>query len=182
MNRLLLLRTIIATLALSVGVMATPASAQKESPTARAILLGQFGDWGAYKAKPKGSPVCFALSKPIKGETNPPGRNRDQAYAFISTRPADKIKNEISIIVGYPQKAGHDAQATIDGTAKFTLYTQDDGAWVKNAAQQAQMVDAMRKGTQMVVVSLSSRGTTTSDTYSLKGVSDALDKVASDCR
>jgi len=182
MNRLFLLRTIIATLAFSVGVIATPASAQKKSPTEQAILLGQFGDWGAYKAKPNGHAVCFALSKPVKGVTDPPGRNRDQAYAFISTRPAEKIKNEISIIVGYPQKAGHDAEATIDGSAKFTLYTQDDGAWVKNGAQQTEMVDAMRKGSEMVVVSLSSRGTTTTDTYSLKGVSDALDKVASDCK
>ena len=180
MKKTILLRTILVGLAISTCAFAAPAFAQKAKE--QAVLLGQFGDWGAYKAKPNGSPVCFALSKPIKGETNPPGRNRDQAYAFISTRPAEKIKNEISIIVGYPQKAGHDAQATIDGSSKFTLYTQDDGAWVKNGAQQAQMVDAMRKGSQMVVVSMSSRGTTTTDTYSLKGVSDALDKVASDCK
>ena len=182
MNRPYLLRTMIATLALSVGAIATPATAQKKSPAEEAILLGQFGAWGAYKAKPNGHEVCFALSKPTKGVTDPPGRNRDQAYAFISTRPAEKVKNEVSIIVGYPQKVGHDAQATIDDSAKFTLYTQDDGAWVKNAAQEAQMVATMRKGSQMVVVSESSRGTTTTDTYSLKGVSDALDKVAASCK
>jgi len=172
----------IATLTVSVGILATPALAQKKSPTEQATLLGQFGDWGAYKADPGGKVVCFALSKPTKGETDPPGRNRDQAYAFISTRPAEKVKNEVSVIVGYPQKAGYDAEATIDNSAKYTLYTQDDGAWVKNAAQEAQMVTAMRKGSQMVVTSESSRGTKTTDTYSLKGVSDALDKVASECK
>ena len=182
MNRLFLLRTMIATLALSVGVLATPASAQKKSPAEEATLLGQFGDWGAYKAKPNGKEVCFALSKPTKGVTDPPGRNRDQAYAFISTRPSEKVKNEVSVIVGYPQKAGYDAEATIDGSAKFTLYTQDDGAWVKNAAQEAQMVATMRKGAELVIVSESSRGTKTTDTYSLKGISDALDKVAADCK
>ena len=182
MNRPFLLRTTIAALALSVGAIATPASAQNQSPGEQAILLGQFGDWGAYKANPGPKQVCFALSKPIKGVTDPPGRNRDQAYTFISTRPSEKVKNEISVIVGYPQKSGHDAEATIDGSAKFILYTQDDGAWVKNAAQEAQMVATMRKGSEMVIVSLSARGTTTTDTYSLKGVSDALDKVASDCK
>jgi invasion protein IalB len=182
MNRIVLLRTMIVLLTLAVGALATPASAQKKSPTEQAVLLGQFGDWGAYKAKPNGKEVCFALSKPTTAVTDPPGRNRDPAYAFISTRPAEKVKNEVSVIVGYPQKAGYDAQATIDGSAKYALYTQDDGAWVKNAAQEAQMVDTMRKGSQMVITSESSRGTKTTDTYSLKGVSDALDKVAAECK
>jgi invasion protein IalB len=182
MNRTFLLRTTIAMLALSVGAMATPASAQKKSPAEQAVLLGQFGDWGAYKATPNGKAVCFALSKPTSAVTDPPGRNRDQPYAFVSTRPAEKVKNEVSVIVGYPQKAGHDAEAAIDGSTKYVLYTQDDGAWVKNAAQEAQMVETMRKGGQLVVTSESSRGTKTTDTYSLKGVSDALDKVAAECK
>ena len=92
------------------------------------------------------------------------------------------MKDEVSVIVGYPQKPGVEAQATIDGSSKYTLYTQDDGAWVKNAAEEPQMVEAMRKGTSLVVTSESSRGTKTTDTYSLRGVSDALDKVASECK
>jgi invasion protein IalB len=90
--------------------------------------------------------------------------------------------NEVSVIVGYPQKAGIEAQAAIDGTTKYVLYTQDDGAWVKNAAEEPQMVDTMRKGTELVITSESSRGTKTTDTYSLKGISDALDKVAAECK
>ena len=62
------------------------------------------------------------------------------------------------------------------------MYTQNDGAWVKNAAEEAQMVDAMRKGADLVIKSESSRGTKTTDTYSLKGISDALDKVAAECK
>lgn len=182
MNKNFLLHTALATLAVSVCALSTPAFAQKKSPADQAVLLGQFGDWGAYKADPGGKSVCFALSKPTKGETDPPGRNRDPAYAFVSTRPAEKVKNEVSVIVGYPQKAGHEASATIDNSAKYVLYTQDDGAWVKNSAEESQMVDAMRKGGDLVIVSESSRGTKTTDTYSLKGVSDALDKVAAECK
>ncbi len=158
------------------------ASAQtKKDPSEQAVLLGQFGDWGAYTATPGGKKVCFALSKPTSAVTDPPGRNRDPSYAFISTRPAEKVKNEISVIVGYPQKAGHDATATI-GSANYVMYTQNDGAWVKNAAEEAQMVEAMRKGADLVIKSESSRGTKTTDTYSLKGVSEALDKVVAECK
>jgi invasion protein IalB len=168
--------------ALLLATVASPALAQKKSPTEQAVLLGQFGDWGAYKATPGGKPVCFALSKPTSGKTEPAGRNRDQAYAFISTRPAEKVKNEVSVIVGYPQKPSFDATAAIDNSAKYVMYTQEDGAWVKNAAEEAQMVAAMRKGTHLVVSSESARGTKTIDTYSLKGLGDALDKVAAECK
>ena len=156
-------------------------SEAKASPTEQAVLLGQFGDWGAYKATPDGKKVCFALAKPAQATTEPAGRNRDAAYAFVSTRPAEKVKNEVSVIVGYPQKPSHDATAAI-GSANYAMYTQNDGAWVKNAAEEAQLVEAMRKGTDLVVKSESGRGTKTTDTYSLKGIAEALDKVAAECK
>jgi len=153
----------------------------KADPTEQAVLLGQFGDWGAYKATPGGKKVCFALSKPTSAVTDPAGRNRDPSYAFVSTRPSEKVKNEVSVIVGYPQKPGVDASATI-GSASYVMYTQNDGAWVKNAAEEAQMVEAMRKGSDLVIKSISSHGTKTTDTYSLKGISEAIDKVAEECK
>jgi invasion protein IalB len=153
----------------------------KPEPTEQAVLLGQFGDWGAYRATPGGKKVCFALSKPTSATTDPANRPRDPGYAFVSTRPAEKVKNEVSVIVGYPQKPNHDATATI-GSATYVMYTQNDGAWVKNAAEEAQLVDAMRKGANLVVKSESGRGTKTTDTYSLKGLGDALDKVAEECK
>lgn len=179
----ILLRTIMAIMAASTCAIAVSASAQdkKKEPTDQATLLGQFGDWGAYKASPGGKEVCFALSKPTSAVTDPPGRNRDPSYAFVSTRPAEKVKNEVSVIVGYPQKPNVDATASI-GSANYVMYTQNDGAWVKNAAEEAQMVDAMRKGSDLVVKSESTRGTKTTDTYSLKGISEALDKVAAECK
>ncbi|RDV04173.1 invasion associated locus B family protein [Undibacter mobilis] len=167
--------------AVLVAISLNPAFAQKKDPTEQAVLLGQFGDWGAYTATPGGKKVCFVLSKPSSATTEPAGRNRDASYAFVSTRPAENVKNEVSLIVGYPQKPNHDASATVDAKS-YVLYTQNDGAWVKNAGEEAQMVDAMRKGSSLVVKSESGRGTKTTDTYSLRGVAEALDKVAAECK
>ena len=99
---------------LAVCAFSASASAQRRigatekaaNPTDQAVLLGQFGEWGAYKATPGGKKICFALSKPTSAATEPAGRNRDPSYAFVSTRPAEKVKNEVSVIVGYPQKPG----------------------------------------------------------------------------
>lgn len=169
-------------LAVFAGVtLSGPVQAQQKNPAEQATLLGQFGDWGAYKAAPGGKKVCFALSKPTSAVIEPSNKKRDPSYAFVSTRPAEKVKNEISVIVGYAQKSGHDATATV-GNANYVLYTQNDGAWVKNAAEEPKMIEAMRKGSELVVKSESHSGAKTTDTYSLKGLSDALAKVAEECK
>lgn len=161
---------------LSASVAFDPAHAQSS-----AQLLGEFGDWGAYTAAPGGKKVCFALAKPTSSQTNPPNRPRDPAWLFVSTRPAEKVKEEVSVIFGYPLKANSDATIEI-GSTNFAMYTQNDGAWVKNAAEEARLVDAMRKGAEVTVRGESSRGTKTTDQFSLKGVAQALDRAATECR
>jgi invasion protein IalB len=169
---------------LALAVSAGAASAESKDPTSQATLLGQFGDWGAYTATPGGRKICFALSKPTSMAENPPNRRSaiHQVFMFVSTRPSDKVRDEASILVtNYQLKPSSDANVTV-GSAAFVMYTQNDGAWVKNAADEAKLVDAMRKGSEMVVKATTSRGTETIDTFSLKGVAQALDRVAQECR
>lgn len=166
------------------------APAQKSKSPAAAIpapgggqptLLGQFGEWGAYTATNAGKKVCYALAKPTAQATEPPKRPRDPAYIFVSTRPAENVRNEISIVIGYPFKPGLEASADI-GSAKYALFTQADGAWVKNPAEEARMVDTMRRGSDMVISGESGRGTKSTDRYALKGLAQALDRVAQECK
>ena len=145
------------------------------------ILLGQFGDWGAYTANPGGKKVCFALAKPATSQTVPPNRPRDQAYMFVSSRPAEKVKDEVSVVIGYGFKPNTDANLEIAG-AQYAMYTQSDGAWIKNAAEENRLVDAMRKAGDLTVKGTSARGTATVDIFSLKGLSQALDRVGQECR
>ncbi|HWV53746.1 invasion associated locus B family protein [Pseudorhodoplanes sp.] len=161
---------------LSAGAAIDSARAQSA-----AQLLGEFGGWGAYTAAPGGKKVCFALAKPSSSETVPPNRPRDPAWLFVSTRPSEKVREEVSIIFGYPLKANTDATIEI-GSTNFAMYTQNDGAWVKNAAEEARLVDAMRKGAEVTVRGESGRGTKTIDKFSLKGVAQALDRAAQECR
>jgi len=144
-------------------------------------LIGQFGPWGAYSATPNGKRVCFALAKPTTSKTNPPNRPRDPAYAFVSTRPAEKVSNEVSIMIGYALKPGSESTLEVGG-ASYAMYTQGDGLWIKNAAEEDQMVQAMRRSADVVVKGVSAKGTETTDTFSMKGLSQALDRIAQDCK
>jgi Invasion associated locus B (IalB) protein len=167
---------------------AKPAAAKPETKPAAAIagsaeptLIGQFGTWGAYTATPNGKKVCFALAKPSSSKTNPPNRPRDPAYAFVSTRPAEKVTNEVSVMIGYTLKPGSESTLEVGG-ASYAMYTQGDGLWIKNAAEEERMVDAMRKAPDVVVKAVSAKGTETTDTFSLKGLTQALDRLAQDCK
>lgn len=156
---------------------AAPAAAGNAEPS----LIGQFGTWGAYTATPNGKKVCFALAKPSSSKTNPPNRPRDPAYAFISTRPGEKVTNEVSIMIGYGVKPGSEGSVEVGG-ARFAMYSQGDGLWIKNAAEEDRLVDALRKGADAVVKGTSAKGTETTDVFPLKGLSQALDRLAQECR
>jgi len=148
---------------------------------AEPTLIGQFGTWGAYSATPNGKKVCFALAKPSSSKTNPPNRPRDPAYAFVSTRPAEKVANEVSIMIGYALKPGSESTLEVGG-GSYAMYTQGDGLWIKNAAEEERMVEAMRKSADLTVKGVSAKGTETTDTFSLKGLAQALDRISQDCK
>jgi Invasion associated locus B (IalB) protein len=159
----------------------TAAAATAAAGGTEPTLIGQFGTWGAYTATPNGKKLCFALAKPSSSKTNPPNRPRDPAYAFISTRPAEKVTNEVSLMIGYALKPGSESTLLVGG-ATYAMYTQGDGLWIKNAAEEERMVEAMRKAADVVVKGVSVKGTETTDTFSMKGLSQALDRLAQDCR
>jgi invasion protein IalB len=164
---------------------ATPAPTKPATPPTvggvKPTLLGQYGEWGAYTATPNGKKICFAIAKPVSSETTPPNRPRNPVFIFVSTRPTDKVTNEVSVIIGYPFKPGSEASVDV-GSTSYALYTQQDGAWIKNATEEAQMVAAMRQGDSAVLKGVSVKGTQSSDTFSLKGLTQALDRVAQDCK
>jgi hypothetical protein len=154
----------------------TAAAAGGAKPT----LLGQYGEWGAYTAAPGGKRICFIIAKPSSSETTPPNRPRNPPYMFISTRPTDKVMNEVSVIIGYAFKPNGDATVEI-GDASYALYTQQDGAWIKNTAEETRLVEAMRAGQSAVVKGASAKGTKTTDIFPLKGFSQALDRSDQAC-
>jgi len=152
-----------------------PAQPAPAGPT----LIGQFGDWGVYVSQNPKSKVCYALSQPK--DRQPANLKRDPAYFFVSTRPGESVKNEVSVMVGFPMKEGNEASAQI-GDVSFALYTKQGSAWVRNIAEEARLVDALRKGKDAVIKSTSLRGNVTTDRYSLSGIAQALDRVAQECR
>jgi flagellum-specific peptidoglycan hydrolase FlgJ len=145
---------------------------------AKPSQIGNYGDWGAFLAQSGKEKTCYALASPK--DRIPAGLQRDPAYVFISNRPAENVRNEISIIMGFPMKDGAEARAEV-GNASFELVAKGPNAWVKNPAEESQFIDAMKKSAKLVVKAPSIKGNVTTDNYSLTGFSQALDKVQKEC-
>jgi invasion protein IalB len=164
---------------------AKPAQAAKEPGTGGAdskaaekpSQAGSFGDWGVFVARGEKSKTCYALASPK--ERAPAGLNRDPAYLFVSTRPGENVREEFSVIFGFPAKEDS-AKAEVSG-ASFALIAKGSNAWIKNQAEESRLIDALKKGSKLVIKAASARGNVTTDTYSLSGLSQALEKVEKEC-
>ena len=69
-----------------------------------------MGDWGVYTAQSGRSKICYALSQPK--DRLPKNLNRDPAYLFVSFRPAENVKNELALVLGFTAKDNGPASAT----------------------------------------------------------------------
>jgi hypothetical protein len=125
--------------------------------------------------------VCYAFAKPVQSTTDPPNRPRSRPYLFISLRPAENIRDEISIILGYRFKSNSDATIDVAGTS-YPLHTQNTGAWTKNPADEQRPLLDLQKGSEALVKGTSARGTTSIDVYSLSGLPEALNRARQECK
>lgn len=146
------------------------------------VQVGNYGDWGAFVAqggqgggKDK---TCYALASPK--ERAPSALKRDPAYVFISNRPGENVRGEVSIIMGFAVKEGAAARAEV-GESKFDLVAKGSNAWIKNPAEESQFIEALKKGSKLIVKAPSLKGNATTDSYSLSGLSQALEKVQKEC-
>jgi hypothetical protein len=143
------------------------------------VQIATFGDWGAFLAEGGKEKTCYVLAQPA--ERVPSKLKRDPAYVFISSRPGENIHNEVSITMGFPMKDGGDAEADVSGTS-FDLVSKGTNAWIKNPAQEAEFIATMKKSAKLVVKAASVKGNVTTDSYSLAGLSLALQRVEKECR
>jgi outer membrane immunogenic protein len=157
------------------GEAAAATRAEESNPS----LLGQYGDWGVYTASRGGNKHCFAFAEPKTTKMEPAGP-RGKSYLHVSTIPAQKVRNQVSVTIGYSFKSNSDATVEI-GNAKFAMYTQNDGAWIKKVAEEARMVDAMRNSADLTVKGTSASSAQSTDHYSLKGFAQALNKIEQEC-
>jgi len=141
-------------------------------------LVETFNDWSFYSDNSAKERICFAVSTPQSSD--PAGARRGTVYFYISAWPREGVRTELSVKSGYPFRKGSEASVTI-GSDKFELFTQEERAFVSDPIEELKLLEAMKKGSSMVVQGVSERGTVTKDTYSLLGVMKAVATLTAQC-
>jgi phosphate-selective porin len=188
--RRLLPATVLLGLAAALAV-AAPAQAQRapakkpqqaaaaSSGQGQALLLETAGKWQAFSSQQGRSKICYALSK---AESRSPANLKDvEGLLFISSRPSENVRNEISLVMNFDLKEDVEHQAII-GADRFALVAKGQNVWLKNPAEEGRMLDSMRKGAALEIKGTSKRGNPTSDKYSLAGISQVVKRAEDACK
>ena len=180
---------------------------------AKPALVASFGDWNVFVGHAGKGRICYTLAQPKSRE--PSSLKRDPGYAFISDRPAEGVRNEVSFIMGFDVSGGTEAEAKTDtksdakpdskpagkkvssdskskaksiaapvaavDEASFDLLPKGADLWVKNAARESELIAEMKKGAKLEIRAASVKGNPSTDSYSLAGFSQAMDRLAKEC-
>jgi len=149
------------------------------SPASAEISLSKYADWEAFTERENGKLVCFMGAVPTKSRGK--YTKRGQTFLLITHRPAEKSKNVISLQAGYTFKKTSEVELVI-GKSKFKLFTDGPWAFASNADTDNKLVESMIRGAALIVRGISSRGTLTTDTYSLKGFTAAYKAIGKACK
>ena len=159
------------------AVVSTMAIAQEAVPR-----VAFHNDWSVFN--PTSPLECFIASAPTSTAATRQGQpvtvRRGEIRFYISSRPAEKVRNEIAFTGGYPYRDGSTVSVEI-GSTTFELFTEGEWAWPATPEEDVRLVDAMRRGSKAIVTGLSSRGTTTIDSFSLIGFTAALEDSTARC-
>ncbi|MEM7544090.1 MAG: invasion associated locus B family protein [Pseudomonadota bacterium] len=161
-------------------IMALPGAAVAQSSEA----VGAKRDWSIFKQGSAADRQCWIVSQPTTSTASRGGRpvdvNRGDIFLMVAIRPGAQVKNEVSMIAGYPFRSGSSVTMQVSNS-KFEMFTDGEGAWTDSAAKDDEVVAAMRRGANAKLTGTSSRGTQTVDTFSLIGFTAALEEARALC-
>ncbi len=174
--------SLILSLVLVVGVLA----AQPSDAATKPKHIGTFSEWSAFVDGTGDNRECYIISLPKKEEGK--YSRRDDTYTVVTHRRKDNTYGQVSVEAGYTYKQGSEVDVKIDRKA-FKLFTTfregsktrvGSNAWAY-VGGDAELVTAMKAGTKLIVKGTSSRGTLTTDTYSLSGFTAAFKAISKAC-
>jgi len=140
--------------------------------------IGKFKDWESFVLSQDGNKTCFAQSIPVVRA--PKKLKRDPSRLFVSFRPAENIKNEVSVTNGYEFKLKAPVIAK-SGKKSYDLFSKGRFAWVVENEDQTKLIRTMKKASRLMVIGNTSKGDQTTDHYSMMGFTKAYSAAKKGC-
>ena len=140
--------------------------------------IGKFKDWESFILSQDGNKICFAQSIPVVRA--PKKLKRDPSRLFVSFRPGEKIKNEVSVTNGYEFKPKAPVAAK-SGKKTYDLFSKGKFAWVVDNEDETKLIATMKKASRPMIVGNTDKGDQTTDHYSMMGFTKAYNTAKKSC-
>jgi len=140
--------------------------------------LGKFKDWESFILSQEGNKICFAQSIPVIRA--PKKLKRDPSRLFVSFRPNENIKNEISVTNGYDFKMKAPVSAK-SGKKIYDLFSKGRFAWVVDNGDEIKLIVTMKKASRLMIIGKTYKGDQTTDHYSMMGFTKAYSAAKKSC-
>jgi len=140
--------------------------------------IGKFKDWESFVLSQDGNKTCFAQSIPVVRA--PKKLKRDPSRLFVSFRPAENIKNEVSVTNGYEFKLKAPVAAK-SGKKSYDLFSKGRFAWVVDSEDESKLIVTMKKASRLMIIGMTKKDDQTTDHYSMMGFTKAYNTAKKSC-
>ena len=144
---------------------------------ANPVSNGTFKDWEVFTAITEQGKICFAQSKP---KTRSPKKfKREPSKIFVTFRPQEDIKDEVSVTSGHVYKT-----STVNaksGKNNYTFFSKEKFAWIADEKREKKFIKLMKKASNIMLIANEPKGSQTVDHYSMIGFSKAYEKAKKNC-
>ena len=141
--------------------------------------VGNFRDWSVYTLDLNGDTVCYAVTEPT--DKSPRSVRHGDVFFMVASWKSGVATNQPSFLAGYDLRENPDPVLRV-GSDRWEMYVSEAEGFIERANDEERLITAMRRGADMRLSAVSERGTATNYTFSLLGISAALDRVARECR
>ena len=140
--------------------------------------VGKFKDWESFVLSQDGNKTCFTQSIPVVRA--PKKLKREPSRLFVSFRPAENIKNEVSVTNGYEFKLKA-AVAAKSGKKSYDLFSKGRFAWVVDGGDESKLIVTMKKASRLMIIGMTKKDDQTTDHYSMMGFTKAYNTAKKSC-
>jgi len=140
--------------------------------------VGKFKDWESFILSQEENKICFAQSIPVVRA--PKKLKRDPSRLFISFRPTENIKNEVSVTNGYEFKLKAPVAAK-SGKKSYDLFSKGRFAWVVDSEDESKLIVTMKKASRLMIIGKTKKDDQTTDHYSMMGFTKAYNTAKKSC-
>ena len=141
------------------------------------ISTGKYKNWESFVAETDKGKICFAQTVPTKRA--PAAVKRDKSKLFVTFRPSEEIKDEVSLTSGHDYKTS--SVTASSGKRRYSFFSQKDFAWLLDDQEEKKFIQLMKKATDIIVKARTTKGAETTDHYSMMGFTKAYNTAKKTC-